>query len=153
MSQAGSARTMRFQNMANVIMRGVLKAPGLSRLASRRFVTLYVVGRKSGTTYEIPVAYTPYDGALLVATPFPWGKNLRTGEALEVQFQGKRRSADVTVIDDHPGVARMYGVIASGNKQFADFNGIGYTPDGAPDPRDLKRIAAEGARAFLIVPR
>lgn len=144
---------MRFQNVANVIMRGALKTPGISRLASRKFVTLYVVGRKSGITYDIPVAYTPHNGALLVATPFAWGKNLRTGEPLDVQFQGRRRVADVTVIDDHPGVATMYGVIATENKQFAQFNGIGYTPDGDPDPRDLNRIAAEGARAFLIVPR
>lgn len=153
MSSSGSARTMRFQNIANVIMRTALRTPGVSRLASRKFVTLYVVGRKSGTTYEIPVAYTPHQGKLLVATPFAWGKNLRTGEPIELQFQGRRRNADVEVIADHPGVAQMYGVIAKGNKQFADFNGIGYLPDGEPDPRDLNRIAAEGARAFLFAPK
>ncbi|WP_246284196.1 hypothetical protein [Gordonia asplenii] len=153
MSSTGSVKTMRFQNGVNVIMRAALRTPGLSRLVSRKLVTLYVVGRKSGSVYEIPVAYTPYEGKLLVATPFAWGKNLRTGESIDIQFQGRRRTADVEVIADHPGVAKMYGVIAKGNKQFAQFNGIGYTPDGDPDPGDLKRIAAQGARAFLFSPR
>ncbi|GAB20002.1 hypothetical protein GOEFS_105_00130 [Gordonia effusa NBRC 100432] len=124
----------------------------LSRFAGRKLVTLFVIGRKSGKTYAIPVAYTPYEGGLLVATPFAWGKNLRTGEPIEVQFRGKRKIADVQVIDDHPGVAQMYGVIARDNKQFASFNGIGYTPAGDPDQRDLNRIAAQGARAFLFTP-
>jgi len=52
----------------------------LSRAAGRRLITLYVVGRKSGKRYSVPVAYTRDGDTLVVGTPFAWARNLRTGE-------------------------------------------------------------------------
>ncbi len=89
------AQTLPAQALVNRVMRGLLRAPLLSRLVGRRLVTLYVVGRKSGRRYTVPVAYTPDQGDLLIGTPFGWGRNLRTGEPVTIRLRGRRRVADV----------------------------------------------------------
>jgi len=94
------AQTLPAQALVNRMMRGLLRAPLLSRLVGRRLVTLYVVGRKSGRRYTVPVAYTPDQGDLLIGTPFGWGRNLRTGEPVTIRFRGRRRVADVRVRRD-----------------------------------------------------
>ena len=61
----------------------------------RTLAGVYVVGRKSGRRYAVPVARTRYEGDLLIGTPFGWGRNLRTGEAVTIRLEGRRRLADV----------------------------------------------------------
>ncbi|WP_019200460.1 hypothetical protein [Tsukamurella sp. 1534] len=150
---AGTAKTMPLQGLMNAVMRTLLRVPGVSSFLGERLLTLYVVGRKSGKVFEVPVAYTKRGSDLLVGSPFPWGKNLRTGEPIDIQLAGHRRTADVTVVADEAGVMELYGVIAADNKNFASFNDIGFTADGAPDPTDLRRAYEGGARVFVLSPR
>jgi deazaflavin-dependent oxidoreductase (nitroreductase family) len=114
---------------------------------------LYVVGRKSGKRYTVPVAYTPHEGVLLIGTPFAWGRNLRTGEPVDVRFKGRRRTADVRVLTDEPAVVEDYTVIARGNSNFARFNKIGLDPQGNPNAADLHRAWAAGARVIRLTLR
>src|SRR4051812_33963940 len=79
------ASTLRFQSLANRIVRGLLATPLVARGIGTRLVTVYVVGRKTGRRFTVPVAYTRHEGGLLIGTPFAWGRNLRTGEAVEVR--------------------------------------------------------------------
>src|SRR3989442_1356474 len=97
---AGQAHTLHMQRPMNLFMRGMLRTPGLAQLVGRRFLTLYVVGRKTGKQYCVPAAYIRHEGSLLLGTQFGWGRNLRTGEPLDVRYQGRRRVADVVVIQD-----------------------------------------------------
>lgn len=150
---AGTASTMPLQGVMNAVMRTLLRAPGVSRFLGERLLTLYVVGRKSGKVFEVPVAYTKHEGNLLVGSPFAWGKNLRTGEPIDIQLAGRRRTADVRVVSDEAGVVDLYGVIATDNANFASFNHIGFTADGSPDPEDLRRAFEGGARVFVLTPR
>jgi hypothetical protein len=90
------ARTLPFQGLVNRIVRGMLRAPLLCRLAGKRLLVVYLVGRKSGRHYAIPVAYTRANGNLLVGSQFAWVRNLRTGERVQLRLLGKRRPADVT---------------------------------------------------------
>ncbi len=143
-------RTLPVQGLVNGIMRGLLRTPLLSRVVGRRLVTLYVVGRKSGRHYDVPVAYVRHDGDLLVGTPFGWGRNLRTGEPVEIRFQGRRRVADVRVIADEQGVVEAYAVMARDNRNFARFNHIGFDAEDNPAPADLHQAWAAGARAFRL---
>jgi hypothetical protein len=53
---AQRAQTLRAQQLANRIVRGLLRTPLLCRAAGARLVTLYVTGRKSGRRYIVPVA-------------------------------------------------------------------------------------------------
>src|SRR6201995_1665195 len=98
------AQTLALQGLANRVVRGLLRMPGLSRAMGSRLVTLYIVGRKSGRRYTIPVAYTRDDGDLLIGTPFGWGRNLRTGEPVEIRLKGRLRQGDGTVFTDEEGV-------------------------------------------------
>lgn len=153
-SDAGArAQTLAWQGLANRIVRGLLRTPLVCRAVGNRLITLYVVGRKSGRRYTVPVAYTRHDGALLIGTPFGWGRNLRTGEPVDIRFKGKRRPADVQVVADAAGVVDLYAVMARDNHQFAKFNNIGIDPAGEPNPTDLQMAWAAGARAIRLSPR
>ena len=92
-----------------------------------RLVTLYIVGRKSGRRYTVPVAYTRHDGGLLIGTPFAWGRNLRTGEPVEIRLKGRRRLADVQAFTNQAGVTERYAVMARDNQSFARFNKSAWT--------------------------
>ncbi len=144
---------MKLQNVANRIVRGLLATPGISRGIGSRLVTLYIVGRTSGRHYTLPVAYLNHGGKLLFGTPFAWGRNLRTGEPIEIRLQGRRRPADVEVFTDEPSVVEHYATMCRDNAQFAKFNKISLDAAGTPDPADLHAAWAAGARSFLLTPR
>ena len=111
------------QSLVNRVVRGLLRTPLVSRLAGSRLITVYVVGRKSGRRYAVPVAYTRHEGDLLIGTPFGWGRNLRTGQAVAVRLKGRRRLADVRVLTEEHDVIDAYAVMARDNHNFAKFNG------------------------------
>ena len=146
------AQTLRFQGAANAVIQALLRVPLLSRLAGRRLIVIDVVGRTSGKTYRVPVAYTPHEGALLVGTPFPWGRNLRTGEPVTILLKGRRTAADVVVYTDEADVAKAYEIMARDNPQFAGFNKIRRDQHGVPDPYDIHLAWEAGARAFRLTP-
>jgi deazaflavin-dependent oxidoreductase (nitroreductase family) len=146
------AQTLALQGLVNRAVRAMLRAPLVSRLAGRRLVTVYVVGRKSGRRYAVPVAYTRHEGCLLIGTPFGWGRNLRTGEAVAIRLKGRRRLADVRVLTEEHDVVDAYAVMARDNHNFARFNSIGLDPAGNPAPADLHLAWAAGARAFRLTP-
>jgi deazaflavin-dependent oxidoreductase (nitroreductase family) len=118
----------------------------------KRLVTLYVVGRKSGRRYAVPVAYAQFDGRLLVGSQFPWARNLRTGEAVEIRLTGKRRPAQVRVLTDQAGVVEHLAMMCRDNHQFAKFNKIRLDHNGDPVPEDLDLAWASGARVALLTP-
>jgi hypothetical protein len=141
------------QGLVNLVVRGLLGAPLLGRLLGRRLVTVYVVGRKSGRHYAVPVAYTRHNGTLLVGTQFLWARNLRTGDPVQVRLLGKRRFADVQVFTDQSGVVGHLATMARDNHQFAKFNKIGLDHNGEPCSDDLHLAWAAGARVALLTPR
>lgn len=147
------AHTLAFQSAANVVVRALLRTPLLARLVGTRLVTVYVVGRKTGRRYAVPVAYSLHEGGLLLGTEFRWVRNLRTGEPVDIRFKGRRRMADVTVTADEAGVVADYAVLARDNHQFARFNRIALDAAGEPDPADLHRCWAAGARTVRLIPR
>jgi deazaflavin-dependent oxidoreductase (nitroreductase family) len=142
-----------FQGVVNGVARGLLRIPLLSRVVGNGLIILYVVGRRTGKRYTVPMAYLRHEGALLLGSGFAWGKNLRTGDAVEVRFKGKRRTADVRVLTDEASVVEHYAVIARRNPGFAKFNNIGFVEGGDPDPDDLRAAWASGARVFLLTLR
>ena len=146
-------QVMTLQRFSNVIIRGLLRTPLISRALGNRLVTLYIVGRKSGRRYTIPVAYTRHEGDLLIGTPFGWGRNLRTGEPVEILLKGRRRQADVRVYTGEADVAGLYATMCRDNKAFANFNKIGFDGAGNPNPEDLHLAWMAGSRAFRVTPR
>jgi hypothetical protein len=147
------AQTLAWQGLANRIVRGLLRTPLLCRVVGNRLITVYVVGRKSGRHYVVPVAYTHHDGILLIGTPFAWGRNLRSGEPVDIRLKGKRRRADVGVFSDETGVVEHYAIMARDNHNFAKFNKIGLDEAGDPSQADLHLAWAAGARVIRLTPR
>jgi deazaflavin-dependent oxidoreductase (nitroreductase family) len=147
------ARTLAAQALVNRAVRGLLRTPLVSRLVGGRLVTLYVVGRKSGRRYAVPVAYTRHEEQLLIGTSFGWGRNLRTGEAVAIRLKGRRRLAGVRVLSEEQDVVDAYAIMAGDNHNFARFNNIGLDSGGNPVADDLHLAWAAGARAFLLAPR
>ena len=147
------AQTLALQGLANRVVLGLLRTPLLARGVGSRLVTLYIVGRKSGRRYTIPVAYTRDEGDLLIGTPFGWGRNLRTGEPVELRLKGRRRTADVRAYTSEADVTGAYATMCRDNKAFANFNKIGSDASGSPDPEDLHLAWIAGARAFRLTPR
>ena len=141
---------MALQSVSNAVIRGLLSTPGIAGGIGKRLITLHVVGRKSGKHNNVPVAYTTYEGKILIGTPFGWGKNLRTGEPLEVTYKGKRRTADVEVVKDETGVVSLYDVICRDNRAFANFNKVKLDKAGNPEPGDLRGAWENGARVFKL---
>jgi hypothetical protein len=150
---APRAQTLAVQRAVNLLIRALLRSPLVCRLVGRRLITMYVVGRKSGRRFTIPVAYTRHGGALLIGTPFAWGRNLRTGESVQIRLRGKRRTAAVEVITDEAGVMDGYSIMCRDNHQFARFNEIRLDDTGEPDPDDLRLAWAAGARVFRLTPQ
>jgi hypothetical protein len=146
------AHTLPLQGVVNRLLRVLLRTPGLARLLGRRLITIYVVGRKSGRRYCVPVAYLAQGDALLVGTPFRWVRNLRSGEPVDVRLRGRRRTMDVEVHADEDAVVAGYATMARANPAFAGFNGIRLV-DGEPDPDDLRQAWAAGARVIRLTPR
>ncbi|WP_250002844.1 hypothetical protein [Actinoplanes sp. M2I2] len=146
-------RTMAAQGVVNVIARGLLRTPVLARGIGRSLITLYVIGRRSGKRYSIPVAYVRHDGTLLIGTPFAWARNLRTGDQLEVCHLGKIKTAGVRVHAAEDEVVADYAVLARANHSFARFNKIGLDAGGNPNVDDLNRAWRNGARAIRLTLR
>ena len=147
------AKTLPVQRMANLVVRGLLRVPLLDRLVGRRLITVFVIGRKSGRCYAVPVAYTRRDGSLLIGTQFAWARNLRTGEPVQIRLLGKRVSADVRVATDETDVVEHFAVMARDNHQFARFNQIGFDDQGEPRREDLRLAWVAGGRGAVLTPR
>ena len=145
-------RTLPAQRVANLLVRGLLRTPGLSRIVGSRLVTLYVVGRKSGRRYTLPVAYVAKGNELLVGTSFGWAKNLRDGEPLAIRLKGRLRLADVVIATGERDVVTGYAHMVAVNPAFAAFNRIRMV-DGTADQHDLHAAWAAGARVITLSPR
>jgi deazaflavin-dependent oxidoreductase (nitroreductase family) len=126
---------MRAQGLVNLVVRGLLRTPGLSRMLGSRLVTLYVVGRKSGSRYIVPVSYLAQGDHLLIGTNFGWARNLRTGEPVALRFKGRIRWADVQTLTAEPDVVTAYAHMASRNPAFARFSKVHVDQDGNANHR------------------
>jgi hypothetical protein len=108
------AHTMPGQRAVNLLVRAMLRTPGLAPIVGGRLVTLYPVGRKSRRRYCIPVVYVAEGDHLLIGTSFGWGRNLRTGEPVD---QAQRQAQAGRRPHLHDGARSRLGVRAHGTRQ------------------------------------
>ena len=148
-----AVRTMRAQGLVNLVVRGLLRTPGLNRVIGSRLITLYVAGRKSGRRYTVPVSYLAQGDDLLIGTSSGWARNLRAGEPVAFRFKGKIRLADVQTLTAEPNVVTAYAHMAAANPAFARFSRVHVDRDGNASHRDLHLAWAAGARAIKLTPR
>ena len=144
---------MRGQRAVNRVMRGLLATPGLGRILDDRLVTLYVVGRNTGRTYPIPIAYLEQGAKLLIGTSSAWAWNLRSGMPIVVRLRGRLRWAKLEVVTDEAGVVAAYALMAATNPAFARFNRIHVDPAGNARSADLHAAWAGGAKLIKLAVR
>lgn len=150
-STSGPGGPTPIQGALNSVMRLLLRTPGLGSIVGRRLMVLHVIGRKSGRRYDIPVAYTRHEGALLIGTTLhPWVKNIRKDAPLEVSMGGPRRTADAEVCTDVETVMRLFEAIARDNKQNARFNGIGFDASDNPNKADIYQTWQQGGAVIRL---
>jgi len=146
-------RALPGQRLVNLVVRGLLRTPGLSSLIGSRLLTLYLVGRNSGRHYSVPVAYLADGDDLLLGTSAGWRHNLRLGQPVAVRLRGKHRWADVMTYTEESDVVSAYALMARSNPTFAKLNSIRLGDDGEPDKSDLHLAWLGGARAIRLTPQ
>jgi deazaflavin-dependent oxidoreductase (nitroreductase family) len=151
-ARGARAQSLPMQRLVNRLVRALLRTPLLNRILGRRLITIYVIGRKTGRRYPLPVAYTRQGEALLIGSPFGWIRNLRSGEQVDIRLKGKRFPTGVDVVTDQLGVVDAYAAITRDNHNFATFNQIGLDAAGNPNQADLHSAWAAGARAARLTP-
>jgi deazaflavin-dependent oxidoreductase (nitroreductase family) len=94
-----------FNSIVSMLLRSPLHAfMGIDRMM---FVLRYR-GRKSGQSYQLPLAYTQDGQALITFALFTntvWWKNLRGGAAVQVLYKGRWYEARAETIEDVEAVA------------------------------------------------
>jgi deazaflavin-dependent oxidoreductase (nitroreductase family) len=146
-------RALPGQRLVNLVVRGLLRTPGPCPLTGSRLLTLYLVGRKSGRRYPVPVAYLADGDDLLLGTSARWRHNLRAGQPVAVRLRGKHRRADVTTYTTKSDVVPAYARMARSNPACAKLNSIRLSDDGEPDNTGLRLAWPGGARAIRLTPR
>jgi deazaflavin-dependent oxidoreductase (nitroreductase family) len=129
-------------------MRAVLATPLLHRAVSNRVLVIDVVGRKSGRHYRIPVGYVSTDDGLLIGTAGRWRRNLTPGQLVTVTVSRKQQGMAADVVTDEQQCTPLYRAILAHNPVHGRYAGIRHSPDGTPNPEDL-RVALE--RGIAVV--
>jgi deazaflavin-dependent oxidoreductase (nitroreductase family) len=137
-------------NRFNKVARRVLASP-LHPLLSRRLMLISVTGRKTGTIYTTPVAYTADGGHLLIAAGGRWRHNLAAQPEVTVVLRGKtlHYRASVTSDDDYEA---QVATMATLNPTWARYTAIELGPDGQPTRASIARARARGLMLVTLAP-
>jgi hypothetical protein len=84
---------------------------------------LRFTGRRSGRSYEIPVAYRRIDGRIALLTNSGWRHNFRQGRDVEIVLRGETIRARASFLDDPLEVATIYA-------QLINEHGLNDAPSG-----------------------
>jgi hypothetical protein len=93
----------------NFIFSMLLRSP-LHRILSRKFLLLFIKGRKTGKIYTFPVGYLDDGDELQVIAVRGWWKNLQHGDIpVTVLLKGQKREGIATVYYRDERVSREFG--------------------------------------------
>jgi len=133
----------------NAVPRAILRSP-LHAVMSGRFILLGVTGRKTGRTYQIPVAYVEHEGTLLVGAGAPRVRNLSNGTPITVWYHGNRRQAASEIVRDPAEINRLVQVILESNPVWGRFNNIHLASNGQVDSEQLQRALKRGTTILRL---
>jgi hypothetical protein len=134
------------RRLANAVPRLILNSP-LHPLMSRRYLVLTFLGRTSGRTFTLPVAYLEDGGRLLISTDSQWRHNVSHGERVSVRLRGRTICGTSTLVKD-PAEAlhALRSLVALPG--YAKAAGVRRV-DGQVPPSELERARDE--RAVLAI--
>lgn len=127
--------------MQNMLI-GILKSP-LHGLLSKNLLLIRFSGRKSGTRYELPVAYVRDGNDILLASKAKWWKNFTGGATVELRLQGRNVTAQASVSEDRTQLTEGLRRVLHGAKQVARFMNVELDANGEPNMKHIE-IAVDG---------
>lgn len=133
------------QPFYNRLMSTLLRSP-LHGLISASIMLITVTGRRSGSTYAVPVNYVRDDGTLIVMTQADrtWWRNLRGGAPVIVRLRGREYHARAEAFESASEVAAALVAVARLRPAYARYFGIDLGADGQPTDPDAAQRAAQG---------
>lgn len=137
--------------LVNPIMVRVLGSR-FSRGPSRHLLVLHVVGRHSGSVYNIPVGHRPSSrGGRVVITSSTWRKNLRGVDAVDLTYQGVRRTVRSHLSEEPAAVAEVYQELIEdlGHRNAQRQIGIKVNVDRPPTQGELEDLVRREGLAVL----
>jgi hypothetical protein len=99
-------------NAINPLVRWLATSP-LHRLVDGTVVVLHIIGRRTGSHYDIPVGYVRLGDRLLVTTQHRWRTNLRNRSDIDVTVCGSRRTVRLDLEEKPASIARTYEEIVA----------------------------------------
>jgi hypothetical protein len=138
---------MRWIRILNVPMRAMLGMPFPTPPGGNLMLLTYT-GRKTGTTYRVPVSYARDGDVLLTPGGGRWTLGLRGGHPVRLRVRGKSMTARPELVTDQAEVERLIGVIARENPRAAGFIPLPRLDDGRLEPEALAGAISHG---FSIV--
>jgi deazaflavin-dependent oxidoreductase (nitroreductase family) len=134
---------LRWIRIINPLVAGLLRS-GMHAWVSRDILLLTFTGRKSGKSYTTPLSYIRKGGTVYCFTHSPWWRNFREPSRVELLMQGAwlpgtalATAADPEAIEEP---LRQFVIRVPRDARFYDLK---LDREGRPDPRDLKRAAAD----------
>ena len=94
--------------LVNAFFRGLAEAPLLGGVVRRKFIVIRYVGRRSGKTFETPVAYSRRGDAVTIEVSWPdsksWWRNfLGDGAPMSLTLDGIEHSGHAVAHRDDNG--------------------------------------------------
>ncbi len=126
----------------NPIIKSLLRSP-LHFTVSKNMMLMTYNGRRSGTSYTIPMNYLQIGGSLYTISDRErvWWRNLRGGTEVTLRLQGRDILAHSETTEDLAGVAETLTLYLQKAPQLAKYLDVQIGADGAPDAQDLTRLA------------
>ncbi|WP_161606388.1 nitroreductase/quinone reductase family protein [Microlunatus speluncae] len=142
----------RGQRRFNRIVRVLLHSP-LHGLMSRKLTLLYVTGRKTGTRYAVPTAFTDHAGQVLVASAGSWTRNLSGPEPVELRHHGRRLLATAEVAADRDRAYEIALALLPPNPILRNFVKVDLDGDGRPKQDEFDAARDRGVKFIALHPR
>lgn len=139
------------QRRFNRIVRALLHSP-LHGLMSRRLTLLYVTGRKTGTRYAVPTAYTDHAGEVLLASAGSWVRNLRGDEPVELRHHGRKILATAELAADRERAYQIAVALLPPNPVLRNFVKVGLDNAGRPRQDEFDAARTRGVRFIALRP-
>lgn len=128
---------------ANWVPAAILCSP-LHRVLSGKRLVLSFTGRRTGTRYATPVNYLQRGDQLLITTGSSWWRNLDGGAPVTVRLRGRQIQATAEAIRDPAVVAEALSALVRDHPPYGRWANIHTSPDGVPDPADVRAEVARG---------
>ena len=130
--------------LINLGVGGLLRTPGLHRVASSYVMLLCFTGRKTGCVYTVPVGYLRDGGIVLTTTDDRWWRNLTKPTPVRMLLQGREHTGMAVAITQPDVAVEGMAALVAGCPRYGQWLNVSWSADGHPNRDDLERELGNG---------